>query len=74
MNRNRHRDINGRFIVRVQEGFNVFITIWFSLPIILLLVVLGKYFNISQKFSDVMISLACGDHCTCQCTMPKDQW
>lgn len=72
---NRRRDINGRFVnINVNDGINIFMIIWISLPLIFALIIIGKYFHFPQKFSDVIISLACGDNCTCQCSKPKEGW
>jgi hypothetical protein len=69
------RDSNGRFVREEEEnegflhefrGFLAFsYRFWRILPILLVVVLIWKYFHISDKIIEILVELLCGSGCRC---------
>ncbi len=77
------RDSGGRFVrneeqtyqnegfLQEMQGFaNISYRFWRFLPLLLLLVIFWKYFQISDEIIRIMIEILCGKGCSCSCAEP----
>ncbi len=78
------RSADGRFISEnsnIEENFSSDIRgflrlsyrLWRYLPLLILLLLLWKYFKISLKIQDTLMELTCGTGCSCNCDAPQSK-
>jgi hypothetical protein len=46
-------------------------SMWRIFPILLIILILAKYFNVSEKTTDILIEVLCGSGCKCQCSAKR---
>jgi hypothetical protein len=63
--------IENGFIEELNNFQRLFYSIWRILPILLLILILAKYFNVSEKTTDILVEVLCGTGCKCQCMAKK---
>ena len=75
----RKRGADGKFISTPKEERNGFLTeirgftetaykIWRFLPLAILLLILWKYFQFSEKIIQILVEILCGNGCSCNCS------